>query len=100
MAALERPFPPVVAPPVSADAIPLALRRRGGSQRQVLAMMAFGAIVLALFAAPDLPGWAERLGDAPVAEAVRPVARGWDRAMARLGLDRPHQALRAAVQRM
>ena len=100
MAALERPFPPVVAPPVSADAIPLALRRRGGTPRQVLALAAIGAIVLALFAAPDLPGWAERLGDAPAAEAVRPVAQGWDRAMARLGLDRPHQALRAAVQRM
>ena len=71
MAALERPFPPVVAPPVSADAIPLALRRRGGTPRQVLALAAIGAIVLALFAAPDLPGWAERLGDAPVAEAVQ-----------------------------
>src|SRR5947209_15027054 len=100
MAALERSLPPVVAPSVSADAIPLALRRRGGSQRQVLAMTAIGAVVLALFAAPDLPGWAERLGDGPIAEAMRPIAGGWDRAMARLGLDRPHQVLRNAVQRM
>ena len=100
MAALERPLPTVAAPPVSADAIPLTLRRRGGTARQVLAMAAIGAIVLALFASPDLPGWADRLGDGPIADAVRPLANGWDRAMARLGLTRPHQALRDAVQRM
>src|SRR5947208_1997825 len=100
MAALERPFPPVAAPPVSADAIPLALRRRGGTARQVLALAAIGVIVLALFAAPDLPGWADRLGDGPVAETVRPVAGDWNRAMAQLGLTRPHDALRNAVQRM
>ena len=99
MAALERPLPIIAAPPVSADAIPLALRRRGGTARQVLAMTAVGAVVLALFAAPDLPGWAERLGDGSVAEAVRPIVGDWERAMARLGLDRPHQALRQAVQR-
>jgi hypothetical protein len=100
MAALERPLPVVVAPPVSADAIPLALRRRGGTPRQVLALAAIGAIVLAFFAAPDLPGWAERLGDRPIAEAMRPIVGDWDRAMARLGLERPHQVLRDAVQRM
>jgi hypothetical protein len=101
MAALERPISAVASPAsVNADAIPLTLRRRGGTPRQVLAVAAVGAIVLALFAAPDLPGWADRLGDGPVAEAVRPLAGDWDRAMSRLGLTRPHQALRDAVQRM
>src|SRR5436305_13028782 len=100
MAALERSLPPVVAPSVSADAIPLALRRRGGSQRQVLAMVAAGAAVLALFAAPDLPGWAERLGDGPIAQAARPIAQTWDGAMSRCGLDRPRHAVREAVRQM
>jgi hypothetical protein len=101
MAALERPLPTVAAPnSVSTDAIPLTLRRRGGTPQQVLVVGAVGVIALALFAASDLPGWAERLGDGPVAEAVRPMAQGWERAMARLGLDRPHHALRDAVQRM
>ena len=100
MAALERPLPPLPAPPVSADAIPLTLRRRGGTSRQMLAMAALGAIALALFASPDLPGWADRLGDGWIADAMRPIAQDWDRAMTRLGLTRPHQALREAVQRM
>jgi hypothetical protein len=100
MAALERPLPPLPAPPVSADAIPLTLRRRGGTPRQVLAMAAIGAVVLALFAAPDLPGWADRLGDGRIADAMRPIAQDWDRTMTRLGFDRPHAALREAVQRM
>jgi hypothetical protein len=102
MAALERPLPAAAPPSVSVshDAIPLALRRRGGNPRQVLAMAAIGAIVLALFAAPDLPGWADRLGDGRLAEAIRPFAGDWNRAMAQLGLTRPHEALRNAVQRM
>lgn len=100
MAALERPLVAPAAPSVSADAIPLGLRRRGGTAKQVLAMAAVGAAVLALFAAADLPGWADRLGDGPVADAVRPVVQGWDGATARFGLDRPHHALRDAVQRM
>src|SRR5579884_3294982 len=103
MAALERPLSSATAPaaaPVSADAIPLSLRRSGGTPRQVFAMVAAGAVVLALFASPDLPGWADRLGDGPVALAVQPVAQGWDRAMQTLGLTRPHETLRDAVQRM
>jgi hypothetical protein len=47
-----------------------------------------------------LPGWADRLGDGPVALAVQPMAQSWDRAMTRLGLTRPHEVLRDAVQRM
>ena len=100
MAALERPLPPLPAPPVSADAIPLTLRRRGGTPRQVFLTVAVGAIILALFASPDLPGWADRLGDGPIADAMRPIAQDWDRAMARLGFNRPHEGLRDAVQRM
>src|SRR5690349_10749656 len=100
MAALERPIVTPAPPSVSADAIPLGLRRRGGTPRQVLALAVVGAAVLALFAASDLPGWADRLGDGPVADAVRPIVQELDRATARLGLDRPHHALRDAVQRM
>lgn len=100
MAALERPLQPAAPAPVSTDAIPLTLRRRGGTPRQVFAMAAAGAVVLALFAAPDLPGWADRLGDGAVAEAAQPIARAWDRAMAGIGLTRPHEALRDALQRM
>jgi len=97
MVALERP--PVPEPPVSADAIPLRSRRRGGTPRQVMALAAIGSAVLALLAAPDLPGWADRLGDAPFAETAGDIARAWSRATAGLGLDGPHQAVRDAMRR-
>src|SRR5436305_554671 len=49
MAALERPLPTVAAPAsVSADAIPLTLRRRGGTPRRVLELDGIGAIVLGM----------------------------------------------------
>ena len=85
--------------PLVTDAIPPALRRRGGTQRQVLATVLAGALVLALFASRDTPGWAERLGDAPLAHQARSLAVGWDERMERLGLTRPHELLRAAMQR-
>ena len=84
--------------PVAADAIPVRLRRLGGSPRQVFALAIFASMVLAVFAAPDLPGWADRLGDAPFAEAAGDAARAWSRAIAKLGLDRPHNAIRDAVR--
>src|SRR6266446_813960 len=84
----------------TADAIPLALRRRGGTPRQVLALTLVGTLALALFASRDLPSWTERLGDGPVAERVQALARDWDRAMAALGLVEPHEALRAAIRRL
>jgi len=97
MVALEREAVPEA--PVSADAIPLRLRRRGGTPRQVLAMSLIGALALALFAAPDLPGWADRLGDAPFAETAGQIARGWARVTAAVGLDRPHEAIRDSIRR-
>ena|SRR5436190_20012393 len=99
MVALERDLTPPAAP-VSTDAIPLTLRRRGGTPRQVLAMSLAGAAVLALFASRDLPGWAERLGDGPIADRVRPVVEEWDRVMERVDLTRPHEILRDTIHRL
>ena len=99
MVAVERELTetplPTVAP--TADAIPLALRRRGASPRQVLAMTFVGILVLALFASRDLPSWAGRLGDGPLAERALALATDWDEAMESFGLVRPHEALRAWV---
>jgi hypothetical protein len=100
MVALERALketPPTAVALTTADAIPLALRRRGASARQVLAMTVVGVLALALFASRDLPSWVGRLGDGPVAERVQTLATEWDDAMERLGLVRPHEALRAWV---
>ena len=95
MVAVESELPRSVSP--SADAIPRALRRSGGSPRQVLAASLVGTVVLALFASRDLPSWAERLGDGPAAHTAQHLAADWDRAMAGLGLVRPHEALRRAI---
>jgi hypothetical protein len=88
------------AAPITADAIPLALRRRGASPRQVLAMTFVGILVLALFASRDLPSWAGRLGDGPLAERALALATEWDDAMQGLGLVRPHEALRDTIRRL
>jgi hypothetical protein len=85
--------------PLVTDAIPPVLRRRGGTQRQVFTTVLVGALVLALFASRDTPGWAERLGDAPLAHQARTLAAAWDERMELLGLIRPHELLRAAMQR-
>jgi hypothetical protein len=86
--------------PLVTDAIPATLRRRGGTPRQVLAAVLAGAVLLALFASRDTPGWAERLGDAPFAHRTRDVAGSWDRAMEELGLTHPHEFLRQEMQRL
>jgi len=99
MVAVERELP-VVAEPPSADAIPLTLRRRGGSSRQVLAIGLIGAVVLAMFASRDLVSWLDRVGDGPMLRPVQQAAAAWDRAVDRLGLTRPHEALRDAVRRL
>jgi hypothetical protein len=102
MAAVERELNETSAPAAvtSADAIPLKLRRRGGSPRQVLALTVVGTLALALFASRDLPSWTDRLGDGPVAECVQALAAEWDRAMAALGLVEPHEALRSAIRHL
>src|SRR5690242_64239 len=100
MVAVEREptqTPPPAAVPVTADAIPLALRRRGASPRQVLAMAIVGIFVLALFASRDLPSWVRGIGDERIVERAETGAVKWDDAMASLGLVRPHETLRAWV---
>ena len=99
MVAVERELP-VVAEAPSADAIPLTLRYRGGSSRQVLAVALIGAVVLAMFASRDLVSWLDRVGDGPLLRPVQQAAAKWDRTMDRLGLTRPHEALRDAVRRV
>lgn len=95
---LREPAPAPVAP--SADAIPLRLRRTGGSPRQVFAMALVGALVLAVFASHDLVTWLDRLGDGPVLAPAQRLAAQWDGAMDSLGLTRPHELLRDAMRRL
>jgi hypothetical protein len=85
--------------PLVTDAIPPSLRRRGIGTRQMLAACLVGALVLALFASRDTPGWADRLGDSALDHKLRSVAGAWDAAMEELGLTHPHEALRAAINR-
>src|SRR6202049_1313506 len=100
MVAVERELSETPAPAAvsTADAIPLKLRRRGGTPRQVLALTVVGILALALFASRDLPSWTDRLGDGPVAERVQALAAEWDRTMAALGLGEPHEALRRTIR--
>ena len=102
MVAVERELSETPAPAAvsTADAIPLKLRRRGGTPRQVLALTVVGILALALFASRDLPSWTDRLGDGPVAERVQALAAEWDGAMAALGLVEPHDALRSAIRHL
>ena len=81
------------------DAIPLALRRKGGTPRQVLAMSVIGTLLLAVFAAPDLSSWLDRMGGGPVLEPLQDAAAEWEAEVARLGLTAPHEAIRAAMRR-
>jgi hypothetical protein len=95
---LDRPRP--AAPPAGTNAIPLSLRQRGGTPRQVLAMSVIGTLLLAVFAAPDLRSWLDRMGGGPVLEPLQNAAAEWEAEVARLGLTAPHEAIRAAVRRM
>src|SRR5216684_1185740 len=99
MAAIEGELAPATTA-ISADAIPLRLRRGGGSPRQVFALALIGAIVLALFASRDLASWLNRLGDGPVLAPLQQAAAEWDDVMATLGLVGPHEALRLAIHRL
>src|SRR5438270_1087127 len=97
MVAIARePAPTATAP--TADAIPLKLRRGGGSPRQVFVLTLVGAIVLAVFASRDLNSWLNRLGDGPIIAPLQHAAAKWDGTMATLGLVQPHEALRRAIQ--
>jgi hypothetical protein len=99
MVAVERELPIVEASP-SADAIPVALRRRGGSARQVLALTVIGTLVLAVFASGDLSSWLNRMGDRPALAPLQQAAAGWNGAMQRIGLTLPNDALRDLVRRL
>jgi len=103
MVALERELREPLSPPpstITADAIPLALRRSGASVRQVLALTFVGVFTLALFASRDLPSWVGGLGSGPLIDRAQALATQWDDTMASLGLTRPHDALRALIRRL
>src|SRR3989440_2671592 len=103
MVALERELREPISPPpstITADAIPLALRRRGASVRQVLALTFVGVLTLALFASRDLPSWVGGLGSGPLIDPAQALASQWDDSMASLRLTRPHDALRALIPRL
>ncbi|HTV90350.1 MAG TPA: hypothetical protein VME41_15145 [Stellaceae bacterium] len=99
MVAVESELTTIAAPP-GGDAIPLALRRRGGTPRQVFVLTLVGTLLLALFASADLSSWLDRMGDGPVLVPLQNVATEWDGAMQRLNLTRPAAALRAAMHRL
>jgi len=98
MVAIERELTPVAAAP-SADAIPLKLRRRGGTPRQVFVLTLVGTLVLAVFASRDLSSWLDRMGDGKLLAPLQHAAAEWGGAMSRLGLTRPNDALRLAIRR-
>jgi hypothetical protein len=101
MVALEKEAARTLPPPAStADAIPLPLRRRGGTPRQVLAVSVIGTLLLAVFAAPDLSSWLDRMGGGPMLEPLQNAAAEWEAAVARLGLTAPHETIRAAMRRV
>jgi hypothetical protein len=97
----ERPktAPAAPRPAASSDAIPLSLRQRGGTPRQVLAMSVIGTLLLAVFAAPDLSSWLNRMGGGPMLETLQNAAAEWEAEVTRLGLAAPHEAIRAAMRR-
>jgi hypothetical protein len=99
MVAVETELPTVSSAP-SVDAIPLKLRRSGGSPRQVFVIALVGALVLAMFASHDLSTWLERMGDGPILAPMQRAAAEWDEAMGKLGLTSPHQVLRLAIRRL
>jgi hypothetical protein len=85
MVALERELREPISPPpstITADAIPLALRRSGASVRQVLALTFVGVFTLALFASRDLPSWVGGLGSGPLIDRAQALATQWDNRMA------------------
>ena len=90
---------PLDAAPLSADAIPSALRRQGGTPRQVLAMTVIGTMLLATFASADLSSWLDRFGDAPLVTPLQRLAADWDGAINRIGLGVPRRQLHSAIRR-
>src|SRR4051794_41835812 len=103
MVALEKERPKTAsAPPrpaASSDAIPLSLRRSGGTPRQVLAMSVIGTLLLAVFAAPDLSSWLNRMGGGPMLETLQNAGAGWGAEGARVGLSAAHEGIRGASAR-
>ena len=58
-------------------------------------MSVIGTLLLAVFAAPDLSSWLDRMGGGPVLEPLQNAAAEWEAEVARLGLTAPHEAIRA-----
>jgi hypothetical protein len=98
MSAVERILDEPASAAVAADAILPAARRRAVSPRRVFAAVAAGSVVLALLASSDLPSWGEELGPGVLTPSLRRAANLWNGEMERLGLTRPHEALRAGMR--
>ena len=66
--------------------------------RQIVQALAAAVLVSALLGAPALVAWAEGLPVGVVGDAVLDVAVRWHDTLATLGLDRPYEAIRRAMQ--
>jgi hypothetical protein len=101
MVAIERELTgEAIRPPAAGgDAIPVTLRRTGGSPRQVLMLCLVGTLVLGVFASRDLSSWLDRMGDGPGLVPLQRAAAAWNGAMTRLDLVLPQETLRRAIRR-
>jgi hypothetical protein len=66
--------------------------------RQVWQALTAAVLVCAVLGTPALVAWAENLPVGPLGDGVLELAARWHDAMAWLGLDRPYEAIRRAVQ--
>jgi hypothetical protein len=67
------------------------------SLRRLFASFLLAAVVLGVFNAQGLLRWSRDVRPAALADALVPLAEGWDAATASLGLDRPYALLREGV---
>ncbi len=73
----------------------------GGAAPQALRILAAGLAAALLLGATPLRQWADSLAAPPtVAAPIAAAAAPWARTTARLGLDRPYDALRATIRRL
>jgi hypothetical protein len=84
--------------PKIADGIRSAGQARG-TPFQVLIGLLVASIALALFATRGLQSWADAKGDSALAMAVGDLVERWSDGIDRLGLTKPHDAVRRAVRR-
>ena len=82
------------------DGIPGPASTRRGTPLQVAALTVIGTLVLSIFGAHDLPGWADQLPENPATLAFADAARAWDAALGQFGLTTPYITVRAALRRI